>query len=243
VFHSPYYAPVNFVDTRWLQPAPYDLFYRETFHTPNLWYRGADVDMLSREEAATIAGSAVKFALETNLITKEEADKIRSDVEAYFKEELVKIRSNEQLNEDSQNKFRQALYSIGEKYIGVGVPPNEPNDVCDDVVSILADFVARMKDKGVRVIVAHTPYLIRGAPENGWQEAEAEFLEDIASTGATILDRREELFLPRAYFFDRILHLNQVGRRERTKFLISDLKALGIGTAQDRLDRGSGQIH
>lgn len=33
VFHSPYYPPVNFTDSRWLQPPPYDLFYRETFHT------------------------------------------------------------------------------------------------------------------------------------------------------------------------------------------------------------------
>lgn len=33
IFHSPYYPPTNFVDYRWSQPAPYDLFYRETFHT------------------------------------------------------------------------------------------------------------------------------------------------------------------------------------------------------------------
>jgi hypothetical protein len=32
----------------------------------------------------------------------------------------------------------------------------------------------------------------------GWQEAADNFSRDIGSTGATILDRREELFLPRA---------------------------------------------
>jgi hypothetical protein len=31
---------------------------------------------------------------------------------------LVKLRTNEQLNEDSQNKFREDLFSIAEKYIG-----------------------------------------------------------------------------------------------------------------------------
>jgi hypothetical protein len=92
--------------------------YRRTFRKENLWYRGADVDMLSMEEAATIAESSVKFALKNNLITKDEAAKIKVDVETYFKQELVKIRTNEQLNEDSQHKFKLALYSIAEKYIG-----------------------------------------------------------------------------------------------------------------------------
>jgi hypothetical protein len=92
--------------------------YKQTFRKKNLWYRGADVDMLSREEAATIAESSVKWALESNLITADEAGKIKTDVEAYFKKELVKIRTNEELNDDSQNKFRDALYQIAEKYIG-----------------------------------------------------------------------------------------------------------------------------
>ena len=92
--------------------------YRKTFRKENLWYRGADVDALSREEAATIAESSVKFALQNKLITTEEAEKIKTDVEAYFTEELVKLRTNEQLNDDSQNKFRDALYNIAEKYIG-----------------------------------------------------------------------------------------------------------------------------
>src|SRR6266496_4451903 len=92
--------------------------YLTTFRRENLWYRGADVDELSREEATTIAESAVKFALEKNLINEDEAQKIRTEAEAYFKTELVKIRTNEQLNDDSQNKFRDALFSIAEKYIG-----------------------------------------------------------------------------------------------------------------------------
>src|SRR5260221_1470875 len=92
--------------------------YRQSFRKANLWYRGADVDMLSREEAATIAESSVKWALENKLITTDEANKIKTDVEAYFKKELVKIRTNEQLNDDSENKFKEALYGIAEKYIG-----------------------------------------------------------------------------------------------------------------------------
>jgi len=88
--------------------------YKENFRKENFWYHSADVDMLSREEAATIAASLVKWSLENNLITPDEANKIKADVEAYFKEELVKLRTREQLNDDSQNKFREALYNIAE---------------------------------------------------------------------------------------------------------------------------------
>jgi len=134
------------------------------------------------------------------------------------------------------------LKNIGVRYGGDGVPAIEPSNICPDVLSVLANFMARMKDKGVRVIVAHTPYLIKGVPMTGWQDAELTFSRDVASLGATILDRREELFLPPAYFFDRILHLNQVGRRERTNMIISDLKVLGIGMAPDQLGHGSGPV-
>jgi hypothetical protein len=92
--------------------------YVRTFRKSNLWYRGADVDMLSWEEAATIAEAFVKFALTKKVVTKSEAGKIKNDVEVYFKEELVKIRTSEQLNDDSEHKFKQALNNIAKKYIG-----------------------------------------------------------------------------------------------------------------------------
>jgi len=105
---------ISFIELKETEVAPY----KQSFRKANLWYRGADVDMLSREEAATIAESSVKWALENKLITTDEANKIKTDVEAYFKKELIKIRTNEQLNDDSENKFREALYGIAEKYIG-----------------------------------------------------------------------------------------------------------------------------
>lgn len=128
--------------------------------------------------------------------------------------------------------------NIGAEYPGVGVAANEPSGVCPYALSILLNFVEQMKGKGVRVFFAHTPYLIEGAPMADWQEAEEKFSRDIGSTGAAILDRREELFLPRAYFFNSNLHLNQVGRRERTKRMIADLAKLGIGIAAGHFDRG-----
>lgn len=92
--------------------------YSKSFPKTNAWYRGADVDALSKEEATTIAETAVKFALDNKIINKDEAEKIKADLESYFKKELVLIRANEQLNKDSQNKWMEAMYGIVEKYIG-----------------------------------------------------------------------------------------------------------------------------
>lgn len=121
------------------------------------------------------------------------------------------------------------LENKGEKYSGSGVPANEPGNICSDILPVFTSFVTRMKNKDVRVLVAHTPYLIDGTPSPGWREAEKTFLQDVSSTGAEVLDLREELFFPRAYFFDTPYHLNDQGRREWTKTVIVNLKKLGIG--------------
>jgi hypothetical protein len=117
-------------------------------------------------------------------------------------------------------------------YLGPGVRADEPSDICPDELAILTTFVSRMKDKGVRVIIAHTPYLIDGEPTEGWQEAEARFSRSVALTGADLLDRREELFMPRSDFFNTKLHLNEDGRRKWTNAIIADLRKLGVGKAE-----------
>ena len=105
---------IEFTELNKADAAPY----LQTFRKENLWYQGANVDILSREEASTIAESSVKLAVENKLVTPDEAAKIKADAEAYFKVELVKIRTNAQLNDDSENKFKEDLYNIAAKYIG-----------------------------------------------------------------------------------------------------------------------------
>jgi hypothetical protein len=104
-----------------------------------------------------------------------------------------------------------------------------PGPVCPAIAGTLSSFVVGLKTKGARVVVAHTPYLVDGAPAPGWQEAEEAFLHDLAAIGVEVVDHREELFFPRASFFNTNLHLNEDGRRERTKLLVRDLRRLGIG--------------
>ena len=106
---------------------------------------------------------------------------------------------------------------------------NKPRNICPDIIVVLRDLVTKMKTEDVRVLVAHIPYLVNDTPSLGWQKEEEDFLRDVKSTGAELLDHREELFFPRAYFFDGTAHLNEVGRHERTRTLIADLRKLGIG--------------
>lgn len=88
------------------------------FRQEGKWYRGAAVDQLSLEEAETIGNSVVEMLLPGGHISQEEAKVIREAVTAYFKEELVKIRTYEELCQDSESKFQQAIVSVVEKHLG-----------------------------------------------------------------------------------------------------------------------------
>ena len=90
----------------------------ESFRTAGAWLRGVEVDRLSREEAREIAETSVNSARKERLISVEEAAQIKSDIEAYFLQELVKLRTKQELLEDAQGKFRQAVLDIYQKHLG-----------------------------------------------------------------------------------------------------------------------------
>lgn len=89
-----------------------------SFRKENEWYKGADVDKLSIIEANSIATGVIEIGKQYGSLTAEEAAKIKTEIEAYFKEELVKIRTKEELFEDSDNKFMMDMAAIFEKHIG-----------------------------------------------------------------------------------------------------------------------------
>jgi hypothetical protein len=93
---------------------------RETsFRIDGSWFRGAEVDRLSLEEAQEIAETSVSAAARERLVSVEEAAQIKSDIEAYFREELVRLRTKQELLQDTQGKFPQAVLNIYEKHVGV----------------------------------------------------------------------------------------------------------------------------
>ena len=73
-----------------------------SFQKEGSWFRGAEVDRLSLEEAREIAETSVCTAARDRLVSAEEAAQIKADIEAYFRQELVKLRTKEELLQDAQ---------------------------------------------------------------------------------------------------------------------------------------------
>ncbi|MBI4549006.1 MAG: hypothetical protein HY707_13565 [Ignavibacteriae bacterium] len=81
------------------------------------WLKGMDVDQLSIEEAGSIATAAVEYPKEAKLIDEHEAEVIQSDIEAYLREELVKVRTYEELEAAGEQWYAE-MYTIYVKHIG-----------------------------------------------------------------------------------------------------------------------------
>lgn len=85
----------------------------------NQWLKGMAVDSLSLYEAGVIAHTLTDFAKEANFITQDEQDKIRTEIEAYFKKELVIVRTEEDLRSDeTQGRWYEEGFMIYQKHIG-----------------------------------------------------------------------------------------------------------------------------
>jgi transposase-like protein len=90
-----------------------------SFRIEGSWLRGAEVDRLSLEEAREIAETSVASAAKERLVSREEAAQIKSEIEAYFRKELLKVRTKQELLQDARGKFREAILNIYEKHVGV----------------------------------------------------------------------------------------------------------------------------
>ena len=90
-----------------------------SFRMEASWLRGADVDRLSLEEAREIAETSVDSAAREKVVSLEEAARIKSEIEAYFRKELLKVRTKQELLQDARGKFQEAILNIYEKHVGV----------------------------------------------------------------------------------------------------------------------------
>jgi hypothetical protein len=89
------------------------------FESQGMWYKGMDVDKLSIEEAGIIAESLTSFAHKEGIINDQETAEIRKEFEEYFKQELVKVRTFDELkSEATQEEWRIHGYQIYVKHIG-----------------------------------------------------------------------------------------------------------------------------
>lgn len=104
------------------------------------WYEGMAVDSLSREEAGVIAEDLTKFALDKGLINEVEKQKIKNDLEEYFKKELVIVRTcNELKAPETQERWRKDGYQIYVTHIG--------KERADSVSSYYAEYEKMKEEK------------------------------------------------------------------------------------------------
>ncbi len=83
------------------------------------WYKGMDIDQLSLEEAGVIANEMVTFAKGKSLLNNQQADSIKIEIENYFKGELVKVRTLDELgSNETRDRWRSEVGAIVSKYIG-----------------------------------------------------------------------------------------------------------------------------
>jgi hypothetical protein len=118
--------------------------------------------------------------------------------------------------------------NVGAHFAGVGVQLDRPASICPSVAPVLKSFVDDMRARNVRVVIAHGPYLVEDTPNPAWPTAERDFQSSLAKIGLTILDQRNELFMPRSFFFNTPLHMNVEGRRHWTTIMIANLRKAGI---------------
>lgn len=83
------------------------------------WYQGMAVDSLSLHEAGTIAFKTTKLIADAGLITSDEVRVIKPEIENYFKKELVKLRTFEELCQDEKTKWLEGSYQIYASHIGI----------------------------------------------------------------------------------------------------------------------------
>jgi hypothetical protein len=126
------------------------------------------------------------------------------------------------LNMDNRGDI---LNTIGAHYSGEPSDPSEPGAFCPAVAEQLRLVKQDMKTRGVRVFLAHTPYLVEGVDTKRVRAAERDFAKSLEATGLTILDNRDDVMFSRQDFFNTNSHLDAEARQLRTDRLIAHLRS------------------
>ena len=98
--------------------------YLKTFPNSNVWYKGKEVDKLSKEEAAFIAKKTIAKYKATKLIKPSFEKQFQADIEKVYTELFLSISSYKDLNIATYNKVEDQIQAVGEKYVGKGKMPH-----------------------------------------------------------------------------------------------------------------------
>ena len=98
--------------------------YAKTFPNSSEWYKGKEVDKLSKEEAGIIAKNTIASYKEKKLIKPSFEKQFQADIEKIYVDLFLSISSYKDLTTEAYNKVENQIQQGGEKYVRKGKMPH-----------------------------------------------------------------------------------------------------------------------
>jgi copper chaperone CopZ len=97
--------------------------YAKTFPAKKEWFKGKEVDQLSKEEALIIARHTIAGYKKDGLINASFEKQFQADIARIYENLFLSIHSYKDLTKDNYDKVEEQIQLAGEKYVGKGKMP------------------------------------------------------------------------------------------------------------------------
>jgi copper chaperone CopZ len=98
--------------------------YAKSFPNRKEWFKGKEVDKLSKEEAGIIAQNTIASYKAKKLIKPSFEKQFQADIEKIYADLFLSISSYKDLTKEAYNKIENQIQQAGEKYVGKGKMPH-----------------------------------------------------------------------------------------------------------------------
>ena len=97
--------------------------YAKSFPNSSQWFKGKEVDKLSKEEAQIIAKKTIEGYKKDGLVKANFANQFQADIAKIYENLFLSISSYKDLTTEAYNKVEEQIQQAGEKYVGKGKMP------------------------------------------------------------------------------------------------------------------------
>lgn len=97
--------------------------YAKSFPNHNEWFKGKEVDQLSKEEALIIAKNTIAGYKKDGLVKPSFEKQFQADIAKIYENLFLSISSYKDLTAEAYDKVEQQMQQAGEKYVGKGKMP------------------------------------------------------------------------------------------------------------------------
>jgi copper chaperone CopZ len=97
--------------------------YAKSFPNSSQWFKGKEVDNLSKEEAQIIAKNTIAGYKKDGLVKASFEKQFQADIATIYENLFLSISSYKDLTTEAYNKVEEQIQQAGEKYVGKGKMP------------------------------------------------------------------------------------------------------------------------